>query len=137
MSARSEKKPIDRSPLVRVRQMMMVIAGITTLLTGPLLLVWKQTYIRGSSVRLEATADTLSMLDKEISLLQLKSERLSSTERIETFARATLELEYPSSDRMVMVSLDNKNKRRNNKAGSKAGELFATVQDRFAKGGPR
>lgn len=135
MSARTEKKPGDRSPLVRIRQMIIVIAGVVALFSVPLVLVWKQTYIRGSSVRLEAMADTLSMLDKKISVLQLKSERLSNIERVETFARVSLGLDYPSSDRMVIVSMGGKDDRRSGKAGGKAGELFAAVQGHLSKSG--
>jgi cell division protein FtsL len=147
MSARTEKKQGDRSPLVRIRQMIIVIVGIVAFFSVPLILVWKQTYIRGSSVRLEAMADTLSMLDKKISVLRLKSERLSNIERIETFAKVSLGLDYPSSDRMVIVSMGGKDDRRSGRAGEKGGELLASVQSCFpksaapaglpAKGGPQ
>jgi hypothetical protein len=133
MNARTDQKTFGRSPLVRVRHMVIIIGGIAALLIGPLLLVWKQAYIRGSSVRLEAMADTLSFLDREISVLRFKSEKLSSTERIETFARVSLDLEYPSSDRMVVVSIDNKDNRR--PRGTK--ELFAVALDRLPKRGAR
>jgi cell division protein FtsL len=137
MSARPEKQPLKHSPLVRVRQMAVVIAGIMALLIGPLLLVWKQAYIRSASVGLEAMAETLSTLDKEISLLRLKSERLSNNDRIETFAKVTLNLEYPSSDRMVIVAMGDTGWSR--KSEGKESELFASVRlgDRFAKGGPQ
>jgi cell division protein FtsL len=137
MSARPEKKQGEWSPLVRLRQMVIVITGIAALFTVPLLLVWKQTYIRSSSVRLEAMADTLSILDREMSSLRLKSERLSRIERIEGFARGSLDLEYPSSDRLVIVSAGNKKQGRHGKVSGKAGELFASVRllDRFSKGG--
>lgn len=139
MSARLEKKPGDRSPLVKVRQMVIVITGIAALLIVPLLLVWKQTYIRGSSVRLETMADTLSMLDKELSMLQFKAGRLSSIERIEAFAKTSLDLDYPSSDRMVIVSMDNKNKGRSRNGGGGTGEFLAAARtaDRVSKGGPQ
>jgi cell division protein FtsL len=137
MSTRTEKKSGDRSPLVRVRQMVIVIAGIVAFFSIPLVLVWKQAYIRGSSVRLEAMADTLSRLDNRISDLQCKSERLSNIERIETFARVSLGLEYPSSDRIVIVSMDGKNERRSRRVGGKEAELFVSVQGHLPKGGPQ
>ena len=132
MSAHTRNNSTDRSPLVRLRQLIMVIAGIAAIFSIPLLLVWKQTYIRGSSVRLEAMADTLSAFDKELSFLRLKSERLSNTERIESFARVSLGLDYPSSDRMVIVSLDKENNGPSGKPGGRSKELFAA-----AKGGPK
>jgi cell division protein FtsL len=127
----------DRSPLVKVRQMILVVGVIGAIFAVPLLLVWKQAYIRGSSVKLEAMADTLSTLDKETSLLRLRCERLSCTERIESVARASLGLEYPSSDRMSIISMDDTSKGQSRKNEGWAGGLIAAVQDHLSKGGQR
>jgi hypothetical protein len=117
--------------------MIIIVGGIALLLAGPLLLVWKQAYIRGSSVRLEAMTDTLSLLDREIAHLRLKSERLSSVERIEAFAQTSLGLEYPSSDRLVIVPIDNKNSRPTRTSAGRPKDLLASAQDRLSKGGAR
>jgi cell division protein FtsL len=113
--------------------MAMGIALLVLLIAGPLLIVWKQAYITGSSVRLEAMSDTLSALNKQISTLRLQYERLSSTERIEKFARTSLHLEYPSSDRIVLLPLET-NGGSLTKTGSGSG-LFADAHEYQSKGG--
>ena len=97
-----------RAPIIRMRSMALGMAALALLIAGPLLVVWKQAYVTSSSVRLEAMSDTLSALDKQIGALRLQSERLSSTERIEKFARTVLHLEYPSSDRISILPLEAK-----------------------------
>jgi hypothetical protein len=97
------------APIIRIRFMVIGMVALALLIAGPLLLVWKQAYITSSSVTLEAMSDTLSALNKRIATFRLQSERLSSTERIEKYARTVLHLEYPSSDRISILSLDGKN----------------------------
>jgi cell division protein FtsL len=91
-------------PIIRFRSMMLGVGLIALLISGPLLIVWKQVYITDSSLKLNGMADTLSSLEKQTSSLRLIRERLSSTERIEQFARNTLQLDYASSDQIVIVS---------------------------------
>jgi len=69
----------------------------------PLSLVWKQVYITKTSIRTDILQDSLAVLNKEIAVLNIAVERLSSTERIETIAREALELDYPSSKEIVVV----------------------------------
>jgi cell division protein FtsL len=132
MKKRVETKT-SGAPIIRMRSMAMGMALLVLLIAGPLLIVWKQAYITGSSLRLEAMSDTLSALNKQISALRLQRERLSSTERIEKFARTALHLEYPSSDRIVLLPLEGK-------AGGfpKTGDgsgLFADAHEYQSQGG--
>ena len=122
-----------QAPLVRVRFMAAVLAGITLAIAGPLILVWKQAYIASASMRIEAMNDTVSALNKKIAILQLLRDRLSSNERIERVARARLGLEYPSSDRIVIIPVGSTREKRGLAAG--VGNLMAIVQGQSAKGG--
>ena len=131
MKKQSQNKAAS-TPIIRMRFMVMGIGALALLIAGPLLMVWKQAYITSSSVRLEAMADTLSSLNKQIASLRLQSERLSSTERIEKYARTVLHLEYPSSDRISILSLDGKNG-----GAGRTGNmgLYAAAQEPLSKGG--
>ena len=121
------------APLVRLRFMAAGLTAVCLLIAGPLLLVWKQAYIASTSMRLEAMADTLSALNREIARLRFVCDRLSSNERIEKVARTVLRLEYPSSDRIVIVPVEGKEAKRG--LTDDIGRLFAFVQERRAKGG--
>jgi cell division protein FtsL len=121
------------APLVRVRFMAVVLAVITLGIAGPLLLVWKQAYIASASMRIETMNDTVSALNRKIATLQLLRDRLSSNERIERVARARLGLEYPSSDRIVIIPVGRTEEKRGLAAG--VGDLMAIVQGQSAKGG--
>jgi cell division protein FtsL len=116
--------------------------GLMTVLlciAGPLLLVWKQAYIASTSMRIEAMTDTLSALNREIATLQFLRDRLSSNERIERVARAMLKLDYPSSDRIMIIPVGEKSGNRGSRfsRGLAGGvdELVALVQGQGAKGG--
>jgi cell division protein FtsL len=101
---RKDRSPGNSShPIIRFRSMMVGVGLIALLISGPLLLVWKQVYITDTSLKLNAMADTLASLEKQVAALRLTRERLSSTERIELFARNALQLDYPSSDQIVIV----------------------------------
>lgn len=104
MMKKDRNQPFSSHPIIRFRSMMIGVGLITLLISGPLLIVWKQVYITDTSLKLNAMADTLSSLEKQAAALKLTRERLSSTERIEQFARNTLKLDYPSSDQIVIVS---------------------------------
>jgi cell division protein FtsL len=121
------------APLVRVRFMAVVMALVTLGIAGPLLLVSKQAYIASVSMRCEKMADTLSVLTSEISALRFRCNFLSSNERIERVARTVLRLDYPSSDRMVIVPVNGKDEKRGLAAGVE--NLIALVQERSTKGG--
>lgn len=96
------------TPVVRLRLMSVVTAALVVLVFGPLAMVWKQAYLSSASIRRERCADTLSFLNKEIAALRLERERLAGNDRIEKFARSVLLLDYPLSDRIVIVPIDEK-----------------------------
>jgi cell division protein FtsL len=133
MRSRTIKKTVGSAPIVRVRFMATGLAVVVFCITGPLLLVWKQAYIASASMRIEKMADTLSALNKEIVTLRFMRDRLSSNERIEKAARTLLRLEYPSSDRIVLVQVECPPVKRG--LAAQVAELFAVVPPRFAKGG--
>jgi len=120
-------------PIVRLRFMGAGLMVVALCIAGPLLLVWKQAYIASTSMRIEAMADTISALNRQIATLQLLRDRLSSNERVERVARAVLRLEYPSSDRIVIIPVSNKGEKRGLAAGVE--DLLAIVQGQSVKGG--
>lgn len=122
------------SPVVRVRLMVTGMAALVALFGGPMLLVWKQVYIADVSMRIEALTDTLSAQNHQIAALRLVCDRMSSNARIESFARSVLKLDYPSSDRIVIVAVEAPPKKRS--VVAEVAQLFAAVQDRHSgKGG--
>jgi cell division protein FtsL len=126
-------KRAGSGPIIRVRFMATGLAVVAFCITGPLLLVWKQAYIARTSMRLEKMADTLSSLNKEIVTLRFMRDRLSCNERIEKAARTLLRLEYPSSDRIVLVPVECPPVKRG--FVRKVSDLFAVVPQRCEKGG--
>ena len=94
------------APIFRFRSMLLGIAVLAVVISGPLLLVWKQVCINSLSLKMDRTADTLAVRAKEIASLRLRCEYLSSNERIERIARSSLGLEYPSSEQIVIVKVD-------------------------------
>ena len=93
------------TPIFRFRSMLIGIVILAVVISGPLLLVWKQVYINSLSRKMEQTGDTLAVCAKEIASLRLKCEYLSSNERIERIARSSLGLEYPMSEQIVIVKV--------------------------------
>jgi cell division protein FtsL len=122
-------------PVIRFRFMAVVVTVLVLLVFGPLLLVWKQAYITGSSMKIEAMNDTLSAMNKKIAALRLAGERLSSNERIESFGRDVLKLDYPSSDQIVIVPACSKKEKKVAAAGM--GRLFAGLPDAAGEGRPQ
>lgn len=92
-------------PLIRLRGMAAGTVLLVILISGPLLLVTKQVYITNISIRMNAVSDSLRILNKEITALQLTCEQLSSIDRVENFARKTRQLEYPSTNQIVIVKM--------------------------------
>jgi cell division protein FtsL len=86
------------------------VAIIIALISGPMLLVSKQVYIRNSSMKMEKMNDSLFVLQKEITTLRLRCEQLSSNERIERLAREYSQLDYPTSNQIVVVKLNGDSK---------------------------
>jgi len=91
-------------PVVRLRIMLVGVCIVVAAILGPLALVYKQSYINQTSIRLEAKADTINALNREIAALKLKSSNLSTTARIERLAKS-YGLEYPSSDQIEVVKV--------------------------------
>ena len=92
-------------PVVRLRSMLTGLCVLVVCLAGPLILVWKQSYINQVSMRLEAQAETLASLNRDIRALELESGRLSSPARIERIAHAR-GLEYPPLGRLEVLEVD-------------------------------
>lgn len=84
---------------------------IAVVIILPLSLVWKQVYITKTSMHTDMLEDSLAVLNREIAALNIKVERLSRTERIETIARETLGLDYPSSSEIVIVHSEKKDQK--------------------------
>lgn len=118
-------------PIVRFRSMAAGIVVVMGVIAVPLALVWKQSYITRASVRIEVMADTLSACNKRIAVLRLDLERLSRTERIEHFAREKLNLDYPTSDQIVIVAKDRA--RPGAMAARDVGKLLASARDYLSK----
>ena len=59
----------------------------------------------------DSLKDSLAVLNKEIAALNIKVEQLSRTERIETIARESLRLDYPSSKEIVVVRPEKKDQK--------------------------
>ncbi|MFP4163245.1 MAG: cell division protein FtsL [Chitinispirillaceae bacterium] len=123
MNKKHDKK--NSSPVVRLRYMFVGILLIMAAISGPLLLVWKQSYINQVSIRLENMNGSLAEIDRDIAALRLECEKLSATSRIERVARENLELEYPSSDQIVIINGGEEGKSENEGGISR---LFAWVR---------
>jgi cell division protein FtsL len=91
------------APLLRLRHLVLIVAGIALLFLAPVLIVWKQVYITQSSVSQRAVADSIAVLTKEVTRLRFTVEKLSANGRIESIARERLGLEYPMADRIVIM----------------------------------
>ncbi|NLD92449.1 MAG: hypothetical protein GX639_07240 [Fibrobacter sp.] len=100
-----KKIPSKTEPIVKVRLMLIGLAILGLIISGPLLIVTKQVYITNVSMKMNALSDTLKVLDKEIAALQHDVERLSDNSRIETFARHHCKLEYPNVNQIVIVKM--------------------------------
>jgi cell division protein FtsL len=82
---------------------LIVVMALIGLIGAPLLTVWKQVYITNASVRAERLIDSLTIMNERLARLQLATERLMSTERIERIARESLALDYPRSREIIVV----------------------------------
>ncbi len=74
----------------------------------PLSMVWKQVYITNISKQHHALQESLSDLQKEVTALTFTAENLAGTRRIESIARESLGLDYPSSKEIVVVRPEKK-----------------------------
>jgi len=103
-SARKHRTGSTR-PIVRLRSMLLGAVGTAFLISGPLLMVWKQVYLTSTSVQINKMTDSLAVLSREIASLRLRCERLSSKERIEAISQRSLGLDYTSADNIVIVKV--------------------------------
>ena len=92
-----------QAPLLRVRHLAGIAVAITLMVAAPLGIVWKQVYITQTSVRKDRLSDSLLILGKQATQLRLYVEKLSSTPRIESIARQSLGLEYPTANQIVII----------------------------------
>jgi len=88
--------------------MLVGVCIVVIAMLGPLALVYKQSYINQTSIKLEAKADTINALNREIAALKLKSSSLSSTARVERLAKS-YGLEYPSSSQIEVIKVSGVN----------------------------
>jgi hypothetical protein len=91
------------APVLRFRELSIGIICVVILIMWPLFMVWKQIYIANISVRDAVLSDSLVTLNKQYAGLRLYSERLASTERIESIGRTCLGLEYPASGQIIVI----------------------------------
>jgi cell division protein FtsL len=101
--SQKKKTKIKNTPVLGIRSMLGGITVLLLVLVGPFLAVWKQVYINDASLRLDALEDSLAVINTDVAALQLQCEQLSQNERIEAFARTALDLEYPTSDQIIVV----------------------------------
>ncbi|MBN1128344.1 MAG: cell division protein FtsL [Chitinispirillaceae bacterium] len=123
-------KRTRRASPVRIRPMFVALLVVAMLIAVPLLLVWKQAFITGASIKLEKMNDTLSAMNREIASLRMARERCADNERIEAIARSALALDYPSSDRITIVPAGAGGDR-----GKSATLLLSALRGRMKKGG--
>ena len=116
----------SRTPFGRLRLMFIGLIAILTLFALPLVIVWKQAYIAGASMRIEAMTDTISAMNRSIARLEVVCGRMSRNERIEAFARSVLNLEYPASDRITIIPDDDSVK--NPKSAGSVAQMLAAAE---------
>jgi hypothetical protein len=104
MRRKSSKSPtLAPKPLIRLRHFLIGIVAVCLLIAGPLLAVGKQVYVRNASIRKTALSDSLAQRRAEVARLKQAAEKLSCTQRIETFARIGLGLEYPAFGQITVM----------------------------------
>jgi cell division protein FtsL len=99
-----KKRPSALFAVIRLRTVIILLCVIAAAIAVPLYAVWRQVFITTTSIACRQLNDSLAVLNREIQRQRLISERLSDNNRIETIARASLGLEYPSSERIRIVS---------------------------------
>jgi len=92
-----------QAPVLKLRQLIIGIVCVVLFISLPMVMVWKQIYIRNVSVKESALADSCIVLSREAAGLRLYNERLANVQRIETIAKTALCLDYPTSEQIVLV----------------------------------
>ena len=96
-----------KQPAVRLRHFVFFVALLMAVCSVPLGIVWKLVYFSGASLRQSVLNERRAVLQKEKVRLSLVVERLSASSRIESIARRDLGLEYPTSDQIVVIRIEN------------------------------
>jgi cell division protein FtsL len=104
MQQLQKKRSAALFAVIRLRTVLLLLSVVAAAIAVPLYAVWRQVYITTTSIACRELNDSLSVLNREIQRQRLISERLSDNGRIETIARSSLGLEYPSSERIMIVS---------------------------------
>ena len=91
------------APVIKLRHVGAGVLVVATAITGPLLVVRKQVYLRDLAIRREQLSDTLAVNRRETASLAVEARQLSSLRRIETIARDQLNMDYPKSDQIKIV----------------------------------
>jgi cell division protein FtsL len=100
-----KKAVVVAAPIIKFRSLLFGIIIVAVVISGPLLLVYKQVYITSTSKTIEKTNDSLLQNNRMLAELQLRCERLASNDRIERIARKSLDLEYPGAEQIVIVKV--------------------------------
>ncbi|MDG5814902.1 cell division protein FtsL [Chitinispirillales bacterium ANBcel5] len=116
-------------PVLKLRIVLWALLIVSTVLSGPLLVVWKQAYINTASLQLDLLSDSLSVLEKQITTVKMECEKLSSRTRIEHIARTVLNLDYPTSEQIVIVPYYNVEE-----SGFASAEQMSTLASAFFDG---
>jgi cell division protein FtsL len=91
------------SPVLKLRQLVAGIFFVIILIIWPMFMVWKQIYITNVSIKESALSDTIMTLSKQSATLRICNEKLASTQRIESIARSSVGLEYPTSAQIIVI----------------------------------
>jgi cell division protein FtsL len=106
------------APVLKLRQLVAAILFVIILIIWPMFMVWKQIYITNVSIKESALSDTIMTLSKQSATLRICNEKLASTQRIESIARSSVGLEYPTSAQIVVITETRKDLRRRQAAGN-------------------
>jgi len=101
----AEKQRKSSAPVLRFRIIGIAVMVVCAAILLPLFSVWKQVYLRETSIRKEILSDSLSHCQEELTRLTLVEQKLSSVDRIEKIAREKLGLDYAHSEQIEIISL--------------------------------
>jgi hypothetical protein len=116
---------------MRIRPMVTLIIGLILTIAFPLAIVWKQAFIASTSVQIEVMTDTVSAMNRRITGLETVCRRMSGSERIESFARTVLKLDYPAASQITIIPCTVQQKGK--KQGDGMSQLLAAVRERPAQ----
>lgn len=90
-------------PVLKLRYLVIGIMVVAGAIAGPLLSVRKQVYLRDLAIRRETLGDSLAVCRREAMALSAEARSLSSPQRVEQIARERLNMDYPTSNQIVIV----------------------------------